>query len=135
MEERLQTLDGVYYVMCCKKPDFLVLNTDIYEVLGNWWYSGVHPVALDACRVSASSPHATVQISHNPNLPEKVTEKRGKVKIRCTWEVLVCSDAGESRQYYFATKEGFSQIMPNVQKDLIEYGKEAKYKRSNFESY
>mgnify|MGYP000510074158 CR=1 FL=1 len=61
-------------------------------------------------------------------------EKRGKIKRQCTWEVTVSSKE-ESRQYYFATKEGFSQIMSTAIKDMIEFGKEAKYSKRSFESF
>jgi hypothetical protein len=134
MQDILEVLDGVYYILCCKKPDFLQLSDEIYEVLGNWWYSNIHPASIHHCRIDASTSHASMEIKYNPNLSNNIIEKRGKIKRQCTWEVTVSSKE-ESRQYYFATKEGFSQIMSTAIKDMIEFGKEAKYSKRSFESF
>mmetsp|Transcript_18720 Transcript_18720/g.31221 ORF Transcript_18720/g.31221 Transcript_18720/m.31221 type:complete len:145 (-) Transcript_18720:1371-1805(-) len=139
LHEVLHVLDGVYFVLCCKKPNFLQLDDEIYELLGNWWCSGIEPSSLEMCKISATSTYSSVTITYKPTLSNSgIMEKRGKLKRPCTWEVAISaigSMSDGSKYYHFATKEGFSQIMPLVTRDLVDFGKEVKHKRQEFECY
>ena len=127
-------LDDIFYVLSSKKPDYLVIEPEVYEVLGNWWCFETFPASLDMCKVHAKCSHASIIIQYNEHLPDHIIEKRGKKKRHCTWQVLLSSDA-LTTSYHFATREGFSQVIPIVLKDLITIGKDTKYNKKSFVCY
>ena len=134
MEEILNMLDDIFYVFSCKKPNYLEIDVDLYEVLGNWWCSDTIPSSVEDCKVSAHCSHTSITIQYNPDIPTNVMERRGKRRKHCKWEILLRGN-DITKSYHFATKEGFSQILNVVLRELTENGKEAKRKTKCYECF